>query len=609
MANAVIGALRVNLGIDTAAFQDGLKNAQTKMQQFGAMMHKVAIGAAAAAGAAVGALAIGVGKSVNEMDRMVKAAQQFGVPVDQLSRLKYAADLSGVSLESLGTSMQRLSRNMVDVANGATGPTADAFAVLGIAVKNADGTLRSSTEVMADISDHFARMPDGAQKTALAMQMLGKSGAGMIPMLNGGSAALKGLMQEADQFGVVIDEKAARAAERFNDNITRLTRAKDGLFMKIAHHLVPILDRLSVAMVEFVKDGDAVERMAGNIKVAVEFLARELGHLLIIIPQLRAEFAGLAEAWDRLTSGDFGGAWDAFMEGQRRSVEMAAQMRSDIDAIFNGTADALENAAAGAAGAGEIMGEAFATGLGSKASKIDEVARKMASDAASFFEATRTPAERYSATIQRLNELLQAGAIDQDTYNRAVYQAQDAFDTATKAAEQSSDILQSVGYTLESAFTSAFDRMMEGTFRLKDAIKSLLADLAKLLANSAFRALIGGGSGGGGLIGAILGSLPGFATGGSFRVGGAGGVDSQLVAFRATPGEQVDVRTPGQMAAGGGGADTVNVNVNVSGARGNMEIQEMVAAGVRQGLMTYDRALPMKVKGITGTGLRRGDIR
>lgn len=55
----------------------------------------------------------------------------------------------------------------------------------------------------------------------------------------------------------------------------------------------------------------------------------------------------------------------------------------------------------------------------------------------------------------------------------------------------------------------------------------------------------------GALLSGFLGGLPGFATGGSFKVGGAGGVDSQLVAFRASPNETVNVTKPGQMVSGG----------------------------------------------------------
>lgn len=43
-----------------------------------------------------------------------------------------------------------------------------------------------------------------------------------------------------------------------------------------------------------------------------------------------------------------------------------------------------------------------------------------------------------------------------------------------------------------------------------------------------------------------LGDILGFANGGEFLVGGAGGTDSQLVAFRATPNETVSIRRPGQ---------------------------------------------------------------
>lgn len=62
-------------------------------------------------------------------------------------------------------------------------------------------------------------------------------------------------------------------------------------------------------------------------------------------------------------------------------------------------------------------------------------------------------------------------------------------------------------------------------------------------------------------LGNYVGDLKGFATGGSFLVGGAGGTDSQLVSFRATPDERVTIETPEQQR-GGRGNVTVNVNVN-----------------------------------------------
>lgn len=58
---------------------------------------------------------------------------------------------------------------------------------------------------------------------------------------------------------------------------------------------------------------------------------------------------------------------------------------------------------------------------------------------------------------------------------------------------------------------------------------------------------------------AKLNGLAGFAFGGDFTVGGTGGIDSQTVAFRATPGEQVSITTPEQRARQGESSGTTNI--------------------------------------------------
>lgn len=84
--------------------------------------------------------------------------------------------------------------------------------------------------------------------------------------------------------------------------------------------------------------------------------------------------------------------------------------------------------------------------------------------------------------------------------------------------------------------------------------KQLKSNLSQALGNassSLFSSAIGGfGKGGGsGMLGGLQ-NLLGFRDGGGFTVGGTGGIDSQLVAFRASPGETVDVRKPGQSGSG-----------------------------------------------------------
>jgi hypothetical protein len=103
-------------------------------------------------------------------------------------------------------------------------------------------------------------------------------------------------------------------------------------------------------------------------------------------------------------------------------------------------------------------------------------------------------------------------------------------------------------------FAHNFARTFEGLIRgdVRGVLEEVLTSVLRGTLLNIGRMIHGWGSQQSGVIGSIFGMLPGFATGGSFRVGGAGGIDSKLVAFRATPGEMVDVRRPGQDRGSGG---------------------------------------------------------
>jgi hypothetical protein len=96
-------------------------------------------------------------------------------------------------------------------------------------------------------------MPDGAGKTALAIKLFGKSGAEMIPLLNGGSAALRELGQEADAVGATVSGKTGLAAEQFNDTLNSVSAAIQGLSMKITEAALPALQAIADGLVEATK--------------------------------------------------------------------------------------------------------------------------------------------------------------------------------------------------------------------------------------------------------------------------------------------------------------------------------------------------------------------
>ena len=115
---------------------------------------------------------------------------------------------------------------------------ADAFKKLGIELKNSDGTIRSTGDVMLDVADRFKAMPDGVNKTRLALDLFGKSGAEMIPLLNMGGEAIKAL-------GVTMTTDFANSADEFNDKFPQINASMTKLSGAIAQSLLPALNLLA----------------------------------------------------------------------------------------------------------------------------------------------------------------------------------------------------------------------------------------------------------------------------------------------------------------------------------------------------------------------------
>lgn len=186
-------------------------------------------------------------EAFNAADKIAKLSQSTGVSVERLSALSHAADLSGVNIDTLGRSFGLLSKNMA-IARDASDKTETAFEQLNIRILNNDGTLRSTNDVMNDVADRFRGMEDGAQKTALAMEIFGRSGAELIPLLNAGSDGLRAMEEEAHRLGLTFDEETAKQAERVNDNITKITGAVTGLTRALSFGLLPTLEKITSAI-------------------------------------------------------------------------------------------------------------------------------------------------------------------------------------------------------------------------------------------------------------------------------------------------------------------------------------------------------------------------
>lgn len=263
--------IKVKIDADTTGLTKGLAAATEKLTKFGKVAG-AAIGVAVV-GAAAGLAAL-TKAAIDNADELSKVSQKMGITVEALSRLQYAAKLSGVELSGLQTGMNALARNM------ATG--SDAFTQLGVAITNSDGTLRSSVSVIGDIADRFAGMEDGATKTALALGIFGRAGADLIPLLNGGSAGLAAMAQEADNVGATISGTTAKAAERFNDTLSKIEATMGGVVNKVMVAALPALQSLAdtLASPEF---AEAAGALASNVINALNAILSVIAKVTIAL--------------------------------------------------------------------------------------------------------------------------------------------------------------------------------------------------------------------------------------------------------------------------------------------------------------------------------------
>jgi hypothetical protein len=227
--------------------------------KFGGGIAPLAVGLGAVAGgmAAISAGSIGLAVHTAEaIAKMSELAQSSGVSVESLSALAFAGKSVGIETESMAKIIQKMDKAVLAAATS-PGHTANAFTRLHVAVKDASGAIRPATDIMADLAGKFAAMPDGVTKTALALQIFGRGGAQIIPLLNRGSDGIREMTDTAKALGVVIDSQTAAAAVKFKEDLVTIEAAGQGAAISLTKDLLPALDFLAEKLVTSFKTGGA----------------------------------------------------------------------------------------------------------------------------------------------------------------------------------------------------------------------------------------------------------------------------------------------------------------------------------------------------------------
>lgn len=192
--------------------------------------------------AAIGAGLLGLGyKALTTSDDLATLSQQTGLTTDEIQGMQYASELVDVSFESMNGALKKMKKTM-------TGQE-ETWQQLGISVTNADGSMRSATDVFYESLTALSQIENETERDQLAMQLFGKSADELAGIIDDGGESLKKYSQQAKDLGLVMDEETITAMNSLNDTVDEL-KANFGasliqLGASLATALAPALTTIS----------------------------------------------------------------------------------------------------------------------------------------------------------------------------------------------------------------------------------------------------------------------------------------------------------------------------------------------------------------------------
>jgi len=405
--------------------------------------------------AATGTLSVLVKLSANAGDEISKLSQRVAIGAETLSGYKLAAELADLSLQDLGTSLQKASRNIVEASRG-TGEAAEAFERLGINVRDNAGKIKTAEQIMLEIADRFAKMEDGAEKTALAMDIFGKSGASLIPLLNQGSAAIAAQRKEAEQLGATWTTAQAKLAEEFNDNLTRIQTGLAGFRNTLAQELLPFLNTAVASIVAKMKEWSSSgelqiwalrtgEVIVGSFVKAAEAVASVARAAPLVVDTFRGVMAAL-QTINMLMVETAGGALNLIGKLAQASAWVSENLFPKPGAL---TSEAEQWKAAQQRGFAERLRDVQQFAEDWRATMLQ--ASRQASDAAAGWwdgiGSSNEAAERFAGTIGKLGENFRAWA--EKAFAAAAMAKAGATDAAKGVGEAAAKTAGQVGQSVK----------------------------------------------------------------------------------------------------------------------------------------------------------------
>lgn len=262
-------------------------------------------GLSTAAGGALAGIAGLAIKSAAAADDLNTLAKQTGISTAELQKMQYASDLVDVSVDTITGAMTKMKKNMASTSVD----TQAAFQRIGVSVTDANGQLRSSTDVFYEVLQGLSKISNETERDVVAMQLFGKSADELAGIVDDGGAALKSLGEEAEQLGLILDQETLDSLNNVNDQVDKLKAKANGEIAKSGakalEALMPVFEKVLDAMnkaLDYIGnlDEDQIKMLTTLLAVtaAISPLAKGISNVTGLISKLTGPGGAVPKAID-----------------------------------------------------------------------------------------------------------------------------------------------------------------------------------------------------------------------------------------------------------------------------------------------------------------------
>lgn len=226
-------------------------------------------------------------------DRLDAQSRRLGLNTDSLQEFEFAAEQAGASAESFAASLLQLQDRQGDALKNSGGENAKNFKRLGVAFKQANGEAVDSETLFVNVAKAIAKLPSDAAKANAAIDIFGRQGKELLPLLKEGAAGLDAYRKRFRELGGGYDKEAIAASDDFGDSQKELATAVKSVGGEVAKRLLPWLTKLHKAgalvvgaFASFAKQSKVIEVLLGSLATLSGGLAAKL--ISSVVPALWA---------------------------------------------------------------------------------------------------------------------------------------------------------------------------------------------------------------------------------------------------------------------------------------------------------------------------------